>query len=553
MPSYKLKGSCSKPVKPSHRHSKKLLVKQFGGGSIANEYLFELAINNTSVKGSENLEKLSDAVLTADPDLSLSGYTPANLPQTKYVVIKKTKPKTSISFGPRGQNTKLFIVQIDPKPTTKANMNAYFIDKTDGAISLTAGFPVLKKLTQYEKDTLEYKKFKDEGSDFGDAIILDTDGHEKLYKLSSLYKNNVIPEVKKYETGTSIATASGTNRAATPKELKKLEKMKSVLPYSALVKIKSAPAPAPAAPASGAAAAPAAGISNVISFNDLSMLFATGKLATDAITISNDVEQIYDFGNFSNKGFLYNMANFIKHEINGNVFYLAEKLEIKDTNGNPVIITTLKHNYYILKKFYGRDDILVLCVMPPAGVDDNINLGSPEIYEDSKDLVVDFDGTNYTETKKTLFNRSHVLLSCLKEYIKLEAKENDDQSKLDSYEDYYFSSAVPDGARILQQHFYITPSLKFNSKPTPYEFLYQKTNGSIFKIIYMKNSHNINVPVITYIYLADPNITNNIQNFFCDYVRNDDYVLKTLNYPTDPYPEFEEFNDPPNVSYIYNN
>jgi hypothetical protein len=238
------------------------------------------------------------------------------------------------------------------------------------------------------------------------------------------------------------------------------------------------------------------------------------------------------------------MAVFVKHEINGNEFYLVKR----DKN-----IQTLKNDYYILKKFYGLDNILVLCVMPRTGKDGNIDLGTPEIYEDSKDLVVDFDGANYTETKKTFFNRSHVLLSCLKKYIKLKAEAIADQSKLDSYEDYYFSSAVPDGAKILQQHFYITPILKFNSKPTPYEFLYQKTNGSIFKIIYMKNSHNINVPVITYIYLADPNITNNIQNFFCDYVRNDDYVLKTLNYQTDPYPEFEEFNNPLNVSYIYNN
>jgi hypothetical protein len=545
MPSYKLKGSCSKPVKPSHRHSKKLLVKQFGGGSIDKNILFELAINNTSVKGSENLEKLSDDVLTIYSDLSLSGYTPANLPQTKYVVIQQTKPKTSISFVPRGPNIKLFIVQIDPKPTTKANMNAYFIDKTDGAISLTAGFPVLKKLTQYGEDTLEYKKFKDEGSDFGDAWILDTDGREKLYKLSSLYKNNVIPEVKKYETGTSIATASGTNRAATPKELKQLEKMKSVLSHSALKQINRAPAPAPAAAAAAAPAAGAAGISNVISFADLKALFPGGLADDDKVDISNSVELIYDFSNHSinNEDNLYQMANLVKNKINGNEFYLAQKEKL---------IQTLKNDYYILKKFYGQDDILVLCVMP-AGIDGNINLGTPEIYEDSKDLVVDFDGANYTETKKTFFNRSHVLLSCLKKYIKLKAEAIADQSKLDSYEDYYFSSAVPYGAKILQQHFYITPILKFNSKPTSYEFLYQKTTGSIFKIIYMKNSHNISVPVITYIYLADPNITNNIQNFFCDYVRNDDYVLKTLNYQTDPYPEFEEFNNPTNVSYIYNN
>ena len=86
MPSYKLKGPGSKPAKTFRKHSRKLLVKQFGGGEINKSILFELAINKTSQKGSGDLQRLDGDVLSKVPDLANSGYIASNLLQKQLIL-----------------------------------------------------------------------------------------------------------------------------------------------------------------------------------------------------------------------------------------------------------------------------------------------------------------------------------------------------------------------------------------------------------------------------------------------------------------------------------
>lgn len=539
MPSYKLNSSCSKPDKTSRKHSRKLLVKQFGGGSISKNGLYDFVINNIQSENSKNLKKLSDDVITVIPDLARSGYT--HLPKTKYVVIQQTTQKRQYNIGKPVTKQKIFIVEINPKPT-KDSMNVYFVDKTDDAISLTAGFSVIKKLTSFGKDTLEYKKFKDEGENFGDAIIVDIDGREQPYQSSSLYTTNVMHEVNKFRKGKCIHTTSG-RRAATPHELKTLDKMKSVLPHSALVTLSTATsraATSSAAAPSGSTAPSGAGTSaNTIRQTDLPGLFPGPMTRTETKNISDIVDKIYDFINhaLNSDGDFENMTKVVIQKINGQDFYLAKK---------ETVITTLKNDYYILKKFYGRDDILVVCEMPKADADGNIDLGTPEIYEDSTDLVIDFVSGAYIETKNTRFNRSHVLLSCLKEYIKLEAEENTDQQKLNNYDGYYIAPAMLRRRTHLTQFFYITPKLQFNTSRHGYYYLYD-INDDIYKILTDYNQHNQKVAVIVKINPNDKDMFF-MENF--EIAPNDTVLI--YNDGTQPnFPYVEPFATGPPYSSIF--
>ena len=508
MPSYKLLSQSHIADKKQKKSKKLLSIKQYGGTAIyiRKDALLALATGGAMPKGTDKLYKQASI---PDQLISKSGYD-AHINGTNYKCVS--------------MDSIVLLIKITPTPPKSiSDLVVYVIERTEGVISATGDYPVLKKLVEDKGENFKYKPTNEVGKHLIAETILDTDNIERTYTDSKLY--TLIHAQIKSVPGS--ARLNAFSRLPTPTPIRPLSAASST---------------SGATPVARGSAVRGIG-ANSITQIDLDTLFANGSTA---IIVDEELEAFDSYVVYYL--FIENEADIAKYESGGNTFYLAKR-RTKDAAGN-LIISHLTADYYILKTFYGRGEILVICMMPTPGAGGNINLGQPNIYEDSTDLVVDYDGANYNH--RVQFPRSHVLLNCLKLYIKVMAKENDDQSKLDEYEDYYFSAAVPDGSGILQNHFNITKDLSFQSHPIPYEFLYQKTNDSIFKIIYMKNSHNIDVPVITYIHLEYPNVTDNIQNFFCDQVRNDDHVLKTLYYQTDPYPQFEEFNNPPNVSYIYN-
>lgn len=516
MPSYKLLSQSHIADKKQKKSKKLLSIKQYGGTDIyiRKDALLALATNGAMPKGTDKLYKNASI---PDELKSKSEYAGAHINERNYKCVSMSGI--------------VLLIEINPMPTNLNDLKVYVVEKTEDDISATGGYPVLKKLVNERKDNFIYNPTDKVGKKLSEETILDTDNKERKYTNSNLYES-------------IYARMKSLPIAASPKNLKTLHKLHTPTPIRPL---SAASGTSGATPVARGSAVRGIG-ANSITKSDLDALFVDGNTAiisdgTELTNIDNGCSNLYDAIAITQ------VTHIARYNSNGNTFYLAKRIT-HARSGATIPIAELTEDYYILKKFYGRDDILVICMMPrPAS--GNINLGQPNIYEDSTDLVVDYDRTTYNH--RVQFPISHVLLNCLKLYIKVMAEENDDQSKLDSYEDYYFSSAVPAGAGTLQNHFNITPELSFQSHPIPYEFLYQKTNGSIFKIIYMKNQHNRDVPVITYIHLKYPNVTDNIQNFFWDYVRGDDYVLKTLYYPTDPYPQFEEFNNPPNVSYIYYN
>jgi hypothetical protein len=520
MPGHKLSRSRGKLVNPRKKSHK--IIKtyspatQYGGGnySVSNEVLSDVI--NKKANADAKYYQLEPLPIT---ELNSSGYD--TLTTDDYMCVNYRK----------GNDLLQYIIQVDKQTSGIKIINVYgFLDAEDKLVSKTMGERVLKLC---EPRNVGFKLgYKLDTKLSMEDMILDIDGTQKEYKNSRLYKEKVYPKIHEASNKKEVTFGSGpgtVKKSLNASALKKLSKYEIKTPMRAKTELESKLK----TEASAAATPAAAGTKDIILPNDY---LENGPFEFD------DILQVNEFKDIPGKSsFVYpnHAAIFADYDVSGNeineVWLLHKKARHTGASG-------LNKDYYVLKKFYGNDDILVICQIPNPDAKGNINIGQPYIYEDSTDNVVDIKPDGTCNDKKTKFDGSNVLLKCLKAYIILHI-DNTIQDNLDTYTQNYITASQIRAGRHFDDYFSISEPGHFNT-----------TGLSKNRYIIYKDTANNSEPDPNKIYRIVPYLDymgnkqyamlkiRRLSDFFKKQISGTDIILDQLNSATVAnYPEDIDF------------